>query len=324
MKDEIDELAAIRPDFVAREEPPPLDWTRIEDVGHVPALASVRNGRHRRRFAWIAVAATATLAISTALLFRPDGPPAFNPAPTTSAGPPTTSAPQTLIPRLAELADLAQTQPVTGTGPIRYSRSHVWLPSSPSAALRDGYVEDVWIDPSGTGLVERTPNVQQSPPVGPFSWGDNHEYPGSQEVHPECWSNTAGEVRSAMNARPDASLGAASLMWWMQFCALDGGTSPTAQATILREFSTMPGIETIGSVSDRLGRSGEGFLAVITPPGTETPTSTLIILDPATGELLAFERATVDAATGPYSPEHITVHEAFAEKALVKEVGLKP
>jgi hypothetical protein len=80
---------------------------------------------------------------------------------------------------------------------------------------------------------------------------------------------------------------------------------PAVRASLWRIVAELPGIAYAGQVTDRAGRRGEGFSMpydAIAGPARDT-----LIIDPATGEVLGFERV-LEAITDPDHLARISDH----------------
>jgi hypothetical protein len=62
---------------------------------------------------------------------------------------------------------------------------------------------------------------------------------------------------------------------------------PGVRAAMLRYLAQVKGLASVGAVNDRAGREGLGFTLDINSP--EFPKTYLLVIDPDTGHLLAYE-----------------------------------
>jgi hypothetical protein len=95
---------------------------------------------------------------------------------------------------------------------------------------------------------------------------------------------------------------------------LDGPMKPGTRAAFYRVLAKLPGLKLGGKVTDQTGRAG---MAVDSPGGKGAPTIRLII-DPATGQLLAQESYEQGATGTP------VLSMVYLSTGWVKKLGARP
>ena len=314
MTDELKLLERIRPEYAVRDTPPPLDWGELEapSAGETHRVYSAVS---RRRRALLSAAAALIVVIGAVQLFRHDDRSTqLTPAPSTATTS-TSSGPNSpaRTPRLAELADIASAHPVAGTGDVHYVKFSKSNGQSHQVSERSEY----WIAPDLSGSVKHEIAPSTGPSDGPFPAGSGIT------VHPWCWLGDSASVLADAGTTPEASYGANGMMWLIQYCALSGPPSPSAQAALLGALSNLKGVIPLGETTDPLGRSGEGFMALVAVPEMKAFDQSTIIIDPASGQLLALIRAQVNSIEDTTIPAD-TNNVVFEDTAMVTEVGQRP
>lgn len=318
MTDEMKMLESIRPEYVVRDTPPPLDWATLNASTGDKRRAKTAVRHHR--WAWLSAAAAVIIVIGAVQVFRHDDKPTqmtpAPPAPTTSAPESGPSSPAR-TPRLAELADTAAAHQVAGNGEVHYVKFSISIGLGRQGAAPEESRSEYWIAPDLSGLIEHEIAPTHGPPAGPFAADSGID------VQSWCWLGDAATVLADAGTKPEASHGANGMMWLIQYCALNGPPSPTAQSALLGELSSLQGVIALGATTDALGRPGEMFMALVAVPGMERVDQTTIILDPKTGQLLELIRAQVDSVEDTMIPAD-TYTVVFESSAMVPEVGARP
>ncbi len=149
-----------------------------------------------------------------------------------------------------------------------------------------------------------TVDLMTTSSLAPASW----ERPGSvAEVREELLA-AAGDASG-----PEAALTAAT---WI----LSWPTTGPERATLFRALAEVEGVEHRGTVTDRMGRTALALSVPIMREGE--PAELVVLLDPATGELLASE--TVSLPTGPDDRPVVVQATTTVEVTWADEVGVRP
>ena len=179
----------------------------------------------------------------------------------------------------------------------------------------DPYDSQVWrrlSDHSGRSIF-RTPDMaafsddQAAATYGP---GDLPTFPicTATQPCPGALATEPGPLRSLLtDTRVTSNAGRYSPLGIVALLAEHRVLPPAVRATLWQIVAELPGIAYAGQVTDRAGRTGEGFSMpydAIAGPARDT-----LILDPATGEVLGFERV-LEAIT---DPDHLVRTSAHAD-----------
>lgn len=274
-----------------------------------PRRAAVRP-RRRLFLAGAALALAAAATTGAVAVLRHDPAPAY-----AATAPPLRYERPTGGPTAAELlrglADTAERSPTKGSGGYGYIHTKQWQLANPNLAPKGVYLT---VDPSETWLWYQdsdrsTRIVQDSPQFG------RHEtrQPAGTQVGYVCWTTSVVPQSCPTDKLMDPKLlrdvlfisgqGKMVNMTGEQsplggYAHLAGGLvlPPGVRAQVLRVLADLPGIAYTGRARDRAGRTGEAFsldFDAMTGPVRDT-----IIVDPATGTLLGYER-TLLSLTNP-------------------------
>jgi hypothetical protein len=96
------------------------------------------------------------------------------------------------------------------------------------------------------------------------------------------------------------------------------GTTPAQRAALYEVAARLPGIELLGTRTDRAGRTGTGFAS----DDDEGRHRVTLIVDPGTGRLLA--RRSVSLPGGPIPAGIVTEDSVYGATALVDAIGDRP
>ena len=261
-----------------------------------PATGPARRRIKIAALAGVAVAAAASAAVALAII---PGSPAKAPGLA-----PRSKAPAAVV--LAEAAQTAASQPsAASTGPGRYvyvkTIEGQWnggVASQPATAGICVQTVQVWAEPDGKG------REVASAPAGPCSDGviPPQTFPKGQEIDLTVYPRTADlpTERAALerfivqhfedgHADTDATFDFAGTF-------LQSGAPPRIRAGLYRMIENLPGIESLGPMTDKLGRQGIGVGV------TEYGTRDTLIFDPATSAVLEEEVVAVDPSQIAVSP----------------------
>jgi hypothetical protein len=298
------------------------DWSDV--------IGRIERPRHRHRWALAVAAATAVAVAVVAVLALL--------LPTGGGGPTLAAA------ALDRLARLVAAQPLTPRpGQYLYIASeseNAGFEESPIGACQTRIPEQrqIWIRTDGSGLIRET--------SGPGHWvnratclrmerkygpGSNlrfnlSRHSGNQWFAPRCLS------LKPSNAVDWSTLSSDPQVLLQQMRQLDGGpptpgedfqhigdflhetdAPPAVRATLLRAAALIPGVKLLGTVRDHDGRSGIGFSYPSQGPYPTKGSSSELIFDPKTGELLGTQ------GTGP---KNWTVY--LQEKVVSRLPGKPP
>ncbi|GIF63506.1 hypothetical protein Ais01nite_15410 [Asanoa ishikariensis] len=286
------------------------DLDRRERTLRTILASSPTPTRARRAFTgWVAAAAAVVLVAITGLVVVVALPQAAStawatPAPLTSPRP---AASEPGSPRLLALAATVAAQPSAATP----TRDHVlirsWALNSAIAGTTVTCVvipteTEIWRDPDNAG----TRTVAYLPPESPTraqldEWRDEGS-PGADQTR-STEEYTAGQFVAVWPDRPPTDPD--RLREWL--AATRPGTDPATtivggitdllheraltaaeRAATLTLLAGLPGLRYIGALTDRAGRTGEAYTAIV--DGTGLPVTHTFVVDPGSGRVLAQER----------------------------------
>lgn len=315
----IDELERVR-DF-RREEPPPGEAARAAARSALArAIAAESGGVHRpgpRRLPRLRATALAAAALAAAVivlgLFGWGGSPA-GPSPAAAAV-------------LHRLARLIAAQPLTPqAGQYLYVESVSEYPAFDGAGTCETLAVDhrqIWIGADGSGLIrdssgperfssaaDRTACLQADPKLRLRSGGTSNDW-----FAPDCLPLGPTNDWSSLSTDPQVLL--------QQMRQIDGGPStpgedfvhvgdflretdapPAVRAALYRAAALIPGIRLLGTVRDHDGRPGLGIAYPSQGPYPSTGSTSELIFDPRTGQLLG-EQGTGPAYWAVYLREQV-------------------
>jgi hypothetical protein len=203
---------------------------------------------------------------------------------------------------LGQIAAAAERSSPRGSGAYEYIHIQGWSLTQPEFMNRgqwslDPHDSQVWrrvSDNSGRSIF-RTPDMaafsddQAAATYGPGEL-PTFPIPGALATEPDQLRSLLTDTSVTSNAGRYSPLGIVALL------AEHRVLPPAVRATLWQIVAELPGIAYAGQVTDRAGRTGEGFSMpydAIAGPARDT-----LILDPATGEVLGFERV-LEAITDP-------------------------
>jgi RNA polymerase sigma-70 factor (ECF subfamily) len=309
----MDELQRIR-DFRA-SEPRPSETARnvarsalAEAISRESSVSDARSRLRLPRFRVLAIAAAATAAAVILLsVFGWSGSPA-GPSPAAAAV-------------LHRLARLIAAQPLTPRpGQYLYVESRSNYPSVTGLSLRGRNVcetvavdhREIWIGTDGSGLIRETTGperfsspadqaacLQANPKMQLGEGGTSNDW-----FAPQCLELGPTNDWNSLSSDPHVLL--------QQMRQIDGGPTtpgedfvhigdflretdapPAVRATLYQAAALIPGIQLLGAVRDHDGRPGLGIAYPSQGPNASTGSSSELIFDPQTGELLG------EQGTGP-------------------------
>lgn len=261
-----------------------------------PEQSKVANLRlWRPRATLLATVAAVVLALVAGLQLlgsRGQSAMAATPPPLSALQPPTTSGASKALQAIA--ARIEDAPDDTGTGDVAIVRTRSW---SLFTRVDDESVTSVVvpattsqeITPDGTTHVDRT-----------FEWpnGDIRHEEFTTEAQP-MWplrslsADDATLANQLERAHP-TQIGPVERLVAVRDAYLQMPLPPATRAAILRYLAKTPGIASVGSMEDRVGRIGVGF--TLDSDASGLPTRYTVIIDPQTGELLDMEEMLTKTA----------------------------
>jgi hypothetical protein len=279
--------------------PPP--WTTPnEDAADVPRWD--RQPAHRGRLVLVA-AVTAAVAIGAGTIV------ATHSSPTTPSPPatqPPAAPPADTPTTLEQLATTARSQPPPSGGTYSYVHTLGWFQTSSS--LEGGPAFDVrtvrtdrqvWLDDTGAGRILSV--AADRNPAGTFDDTTNPTAGGSQPTAIPTPPTPGGDATAELLAQyPDRT--GAQWLAGMTDTWTSRAVDPPTQAALLTILAGRGDVTVGGLVTDRAGRTGITVTAEDTSSGA--PTRHTLVLDPATGALLAAQAEQLAPGgmntTGPF------------------------
>jgi hypothetical protein len=214
---------------------------------------------------------------------------------------------------LRRIADAAERSPVRGAGDYGYIHTKNWILANPNLAPRGAFLT---VDPYEMWLWYRTADgsgrvVTDDPDTGR---AESVQDPGTYKGY-VCWTADSGSLPLVcpvdrltdprvlrevllIDGQPETidQTGRTSPLGGYMYLARDLILPPEVRAQAWRVLADLPGIEYTGRVRDRAGRTGEAFSLDF--DASSGPVRDTLIVDPASGELLGYER-TLLALTDP-------------------------
>jgi len=273
--------------------------------------------RARRRLV-LAGAMAALVAGATAIaigVVRPSPPPVYAATPAALVY---LRSPGTTAGVLAAIADAARRSPTKGSGGYGYLHTRQWSLDNPNLVRdKNAYLG---VHPSDMRLWYRTDDgsvryLQRSynPDTGTDDTSDSTAPAGTHKNY-VCWSTSVVPRTCPVDKLTDPAVLGRVLMITGGGALVDGtgiesplGATaqlfrdnvlpPSVRSEVWRVVAELPGLTYSGRVTDRAGRSGEAFSLEF--DAKTGPVRDTVIVDPATGQLLGYER-TLLRLTDPH------------------------
>jgi hypothetical protein len=212
---------------------------------------------------------------------------------------------------LGQISTAAERSGLRGSGDYEYIHIQGWSLTRPEFMNRgrwslDPYDSQVWrrvSDNSGRSIF-RTPDMatrSDDEAAATYGPGELPTFPLATD--PDALRLQLTDTTITSNAGRYSPMGVVAVL------AEHRVLPPAVRATLWQIVAELPGISYAGQVTDRAGRTGEGFSMpydALAGPARDT-----LILDPATGELLGFERV-LESIT---NPDHLSLSTDHFEGA---------
>jgi hypothetical protein len=287
-----------------------LSAPRAEEPAVAPVAA--RPGRTRRLV--LAAVAASLVVLSGVAVMESRAEPAF------AATPPMLryETPRTAVDvpaLLRRIAASAAKSPAPGSGAYEYLRERSWSlgnePYDPARGLQVTHVDrQVWLRPadcSGRVVVDAEgegPSGTSDHGPGELTWPWGCPQPDAPEsgrgrIAVGPLPATAGDLRDTLAPQGTFTVtmaGKASTLGRLTTPLLDRVLPAATRAALCEALAQLPGVRYAGTVTDRAGRRGEAFF--MTADGGFGPVRETVIIDPASGAILGFERI-LDKLTNP-------------------------
>lgn len=222
---------------------------------------------------------------------------------------------------LVELATRAESQlPPPGSGPYSYVHTRGWCLATDqmtNGRLLDARVEETerefWVAADGSGRIEETRDGLRSRMSGVYG-------PGGLSPGPfAAWPADAVPgplLRQSGSPLPVGRIKDIASVWRVQT------VPPALQASLLRSLATLPGLR-LEETTDRAGRPGLAVSADDPPAGSGWRGRHVLVLDAATGMLLAAEEITLQGG-GPVRPPGTGSYTSWLRTGYAADSDTRP
>jgi len=239
-----------------------------------------------------------------------------------------------VLERAAEAAR-GHAPPLPGPGEYLYVRSVdaslATRVDEPSYSVLLPHVREVWLGP-GSGRMRTTtgaPTFLSERDRARWIAAGRPPLPGATRVG----DTRIRSRRSAVPADPAAAYAHLeaqartkdSSFAWAMFQLVGGEfrhmlTTPAQRAALYAAAARVPGIDLVGDVTDRVGRSGVA-IAVLTDDATAR---LQLVVDPGSGRLLAEEEVVLEGNAFAYPAGTVIAHTTYTHVELVDGVDARP